>query len=158
MDNDIYVHNPYVGLQMCVRVIQSRFVHDRFTSLSLSGYQLEYSEVDVVLHYDLPDSRQWKKRVWLRKSYPKKLFRWNTTEVDGCSGCVDNLPLPCIWLLVIGEAYYTMLTLLSLFSLSLSLSLSLTHTYTHTHTLESPFLPTLSSISSPPSCRKFSAI
>ena len=46
-----------------------------------TGYQLEYSEVDVMLHYDLSDGRQWKKRVWTRKSYPKQLFRWNTAEV-----------------------------------------------------------------------------
>jgi len=36
---------------------------------------------DPLMSFDLGNGRQWKKRVWPRMEYPKRLLRWNSNEV-----------------------------------------------------------------------------
>ena len=48
----------------------------------LTGYHVDNNEGDSVITFELPSGKQWRKRIWPRKHYPKSLHRWSTAEVS----------------------------------------------------------------------------
>lgn len=58
-------------------MIEFTYCHD-----NIDGRRIEVcGGGDAMMTFDLRDGRQWRKRVWPRKDFPKTLMRWNSVEV-----------------------------------------------------------------------------